>query len=205
MKARRKKILVLAQYVLLAVGLSALGYCAITIVAAKHYQAWAREQTRNGGSEPVALSPSSSEAVSRPRLSLSDNGMPVIGRVDIPRLHISVMLAQGTSAQALRVAAGHIPGTALPGQPGNVVIAAHRDTFFRRLGELKSGDVIRLTVPGKQYVYGVRFTDVVNPNETWVLEPSSNQSLTLVTCYPFYYVGPAPKRFVVRARRMDRD
>jgi LPXTG-site transpeptidase (sortase) family protein len=86
-----------------------------------------------------------------------------------------------------------------------VVIAAHRDTFFRRLGELKSGDLIRITVPGKQYVYGVKFTDVVSPNETWVLEPSSNQSLTLVTCYPFYYVGPAPKRFVVRARRMDRD
>ena len=204
MKARRKNILALGQCVLLAVALSALGYCAITIADAKRYQAWAREQTQNGSSESVAPSPSRFQAVSPPSQFLLDSGMPVIARVDIPRLHISVMVAQGTSPQTLRVAAGHIPGTALPGQPGNVVIAAHRDTFFRRLGELKSGDLIRITVPGKQYVYNVRFTDVVSPKETWVLEPSSNQSLTLVTCYPFYYVGPAPKRFVVRARRIDR-
>ena len=83
-----------------------------------------------------------------------------------------------------------------------VAIAAHRDTFLRRLGELKSGDLIRITVPGRQYIYSVRFTDVVRPDETWVLEPSTNQLLTLVTCYPFRYTGPAPKRFVVRARRM---
>ncbi|MHB8215897.1 MAG: class D sortase [Candidatus Sulfotelmatobacter sp.] len=205
METRPKRILALGQCVLLAVGLSALGYCAVTIVAAKRYQAWAREQTQDGNSEPVASSPSSSQAVSRPSQFLPDNGMPVIGKVDIPRLHISVMVAQGTSPQTLRVAAGHIPGTALPGQTGNVVIAAHRDTFFRRLGELKSGDLICITVPGKQYLYNVKFTDVVSPTETWVLEPSSNQSLTLVTCYPFYYIGPAPKRFVVRARRIDRD
>jgi sortase A len=113
------------------------------------------------------------------------------------------MVAEGTRPRVLRVAVGHIRGTALPGQTGNVVLAAHRDTFFRRLGELKSGDLIGITVPGRQYLYSVRFTDVVDPNETWVLEPSTDQLLTLVTCYPFYYTGPAPKRFIVRARRLD--
>lgn len=113
------------------------------------------------------------------------------------------MFTEGTSARVLRLAAGHIPGTALPGEAGNVVLAAHRDTFFRHLGELKAGDLIRITVPGKQYVYSVRFTDVVLPDETWVLEPSTSESLTLITCYPFHYVGAAPERFVVRARRVD--
>jgi sortase A len=129
--------------------------------------------------------------------------MALVGRIDIPRVHISVMVAEGTRSQVLRVAVGHVPGTALPGQTGNVALAAHRDSFFRRLGELKSGDLIRITVPGRQYVYSVRFTDVVGPNETWVLEPSTDQLLTLITCYPFYYTGPAPKRFIVRARRLD--
>lgn len=193
------------QYVLLAVGLSALGYCASTIVKARQYQAWAGQQIRNGGSEPVALQPGLSEAVSQPKPLQVGSGMPAIGRVDIPRLHISVMVAQGTSPRVLRVAAGHMPSSALPGQTGNVVIAAHRDTFFRQLGELKSGDVIQVATRRKQYVYTVRFTDIVSPNETWVLEPSSGQSLTLVTCYPFYYIGPAPKRFVVRAVRTDSD
>jgi sortase A len=115
------------------------------------------------------------------------------------------MVAEGTSSRVLRLAAGHVPGTALPGEPGNVVLAAHRDTFFRRLGELKSGDVIRLAVPGRQFVYSVRFADIVGPNETWVLESSPDQSLTLVTCYPFYFLGPAPKRFVIRAGRIDTE
>jgi sortase A len=205
MRVRQKSMLVLGQYVLLAVGLSALGYCAITIVDARHYQAWAREQIRNGSSESVALHPILSAAGSQPKQVPLDSGMPTIGRVDIPRLRISVMVAQGTSPRVLRVAAGHIPGTALPGQTGNVVIAAHRDTFFRHLGELKPGDVIQVTTRRKQYLYTVRFTDIVSPNETWVLEPSSGQSLTLITCYPFYYIGPAPKRFVVRASRTDSD
>jgi sortase A len=105
----------------------------------------------------------------------------------------------------LRLAAGHIPGTALPGETGNAVLAAHRDTFFRRLGEVKSGDVIRIAVSGNQYVYSVTFADIVGPHETWVLESSPGQSLTLITCYPFYFVGPAPKRFIIRARRIDTE
>jgi sortase A len=123
--------------------------------------------------------------------------------VDVPKIQLSAMIAEGANSRALRVAIGHVPGTALPWQSGNVALVAHRDTFFRRLGELKMGDVIRLTVPGDEYTYHVTFTDIVNPNETWVLQPATGDTLTLVTCYPFHFIGAAPKRFVVRARRMD--
>ena len=206
MTARQKRVLVSVQYLLLAAGISALGYCAIAGIEATRYQTWAREQIRKGSPELAEPSTTrSSETMSQPMPLLVSNGMALVGKLDVPRIHVSVMVAEGTSPRVLRVAAGHISGTALPGQAGNVALAAHRDTFFRRLGDLKPGDVIRLTVPGRQYVYSVKFTDIVGPKETWVLDPSTGESLTLVTCYPFYFVGPAPKRFVVRARRMDSD
>jgi sortase A len=196
--------LVWAQYVLLLAGSSALGYCAITAIEASRYQDWAREQMQKASVELAERSTTRSSVFMSQSAPLRlVSGMALVGRIDVSRVHISVMVAEGTRPGVLRVAVGHIRGTALPGQTGNVVLAAHRDTFFRRLGELKSGDLIGITVPGRQYLYSVRFTDVVDPNETWVLEPSTDQLLTLVTCYPFYYTGPAPKRFIVRARRLD--
>jgi len=198
MRARKERVVVWSQYALIAAGLSALAYCAITFGEATRYQALAREQVRKATVAPVEpITARSSVAASTSKQVFS--GAP-LGRIDVPRAHISVMFAEGTSPTVLRVAVGHLSGTALPGQAGNIVLAAHRDTFFRHLGKLKTGDVIRLTASGRQYVYTVTFTDIVSPNETWVLEPSAGQSLTMVTCYPFYYVGPAPKRFVVRAR-----
>jgi sortase A len=206
---RLKKILVACQYALLVLGFSALGYCAVVVTKAALYQTWANQQLlrdRVGGlsgpSQPLVtrfnsvLPPSS-----RMQPSTFREGS-VVGRIEIPRIHLSAMIAEGTSRQVLEKAAGHVVDSALPGQAGNVALAGHRDTFFRRLGQLKVGDVIKLTTPGGQYLYRVRFTDVVSPDETWVLEPSSGQTLTLVTCYPFYFVGSAPKRFVVRARRL---
>jgi len=203
MTSRQKMFLVWGQYVLLAAGFSAVGYCAIVFVEASRYQDWARDQMRKAS--PLITKPSTtrgSVTMSQPTALRLDHGMALVARIDIPRVHISDIVAEGTSPRVLRVAVGHIPGTALPGQAGNVALAAHRDTFFRHLGELKSGDLIRITVPGRQYLYSVKFTDVVLPNETWILQPSTGQLLTLVTCYPFHYVGPAPKRFVVRARRL---
>ena len=199
----RHKILVCWQYVLLAVGFSALGYCAIAVTETARYQMWAREQLEKNSSERTGSATVLSASVSPHQGLLATNDdASVVGRLDIPRAHVSAMIAEGTSQDILRVAVGHVRGTALPGQEGNVALAAHRDVFFRHLGDLKAGDIIRVTVAGRQYLYDVNFTDIVDPHETWVLEPSTGQSLTLVTCYPFYYVGSAPKRFVVRASRI---
>jgi sortase A len=123
--------------------------------------------------------------------------------MEIPRLGLSVMVAEGTSAATLRRAAGHIEGTQLPGPPGNVGIAGHRDTLFRRLRNVRNDDLIVLTTLQGVYRYRVVSSKVVGPDDVAVLHPDSRQILTLVTCYPFYFVGPAPDRFIVRAERIS--
>lgn len=125
----------------------------------------------------------------------------LIGRIDIPRIGLSTVVAEGVEPGTLRMAAGHVPGTALPGGPGTVAIAAHRDTLFRSLRHIRRGDQILLTTAAGQYRYSVESLQVVNPDDVSVLEGASYPSVTLITCYPFYYVGPAPRRFVVRARQ----
>ena len=127
----------------------------------------------------------------------------LIGRLAISRLGISVMVMEGDSEIMLRRAAGHIVGTAAPGQPGNVGIAAHRDSFFRPLRNIRDDDVITLTTPGGEFRYRVVSTSIVRPDDVSVLDSDSHEILTLVTCYPFYFVGPAPDRFIVRAERID--
>jgi sortase A len=102
-------------------------------------------------------------------------------------------------ARTLRSAVGHVPETALPGEPGNAAFAGHRDTFFRKLRHVRKGDRIVVTTPDGVYDYVVRETRVVPPSDVSVLEPTAEQSLTLVTCYPFDYIGSAPERFIVRA------
>jgi len=123
----------------------------------------------------------------------------LVGRIDIPAIRISAVVLEGVSASTLRLALGHIPGTARPGDAGNVGIAGHRDTFFRGLSKIVKNDEIVLTTLNGAYRYRVESLSVVGPAETSVLEPSPQPSLTLVTCYPFHYIGPAPKRFIVRA------
>lgn len=126
----------------------------------------------------------------------------LVGRIDIPRLGISVIVMEGVDAKTLRRAVGHIPGTALPGEPGNIGISAHRDTFFRPLRNIRRNDIITLTTLRGEYRYRVLTTRIVSPENVAVLDPSTSQILTLVTCYPFYFVGSAPNRFIVRAERV---
>ena len=124
-----------------------------------------------------------------------------IGRLEIPRLGVSAIIREGTDAGTLRLAVGHIRGTASPGEGGNVGLAGHRDTFFRRLREIRSGDEVRLTTLDGRFSYRVTSTSIVLPDDSHVLQDTPAPSLTLVTCYPFYFVGPAPRRFIVRAER----
>jgi sortase A len=126
----------------------------------------------------------------------------VLGRLDIPRIHVSVMVLEGADADVLKIAAGHIQGTALPGTIGNIGIAAHRDTFFRPLRGVQPNDTVTLTTPLGVYRYRVDSAEIVSPNYVQVLHPTKDAELTLVTCYPFYYIGSAPKRLIVHARRL---
>jgi sortase A len=126
----------------------------------------------------------------------------LVGRLEIPRLNLSVMVMEGIASETLRLGAGHIPGTSLPGEPGNAGIAAHRDTFFRPLASIRENDTITFeTVTGKTK-YRVTSTSVVMPDETHVLKARGKDMITLVTCFPFRYVGPAPKRFIVHATKI---
>jgi sortase A len=127
----------------------------------------------------------------------------MIGELSIPRLHMSVMVFEGDDARILKFGAGHIPGTAFPQGSGNVGIAAHRDTYFRQLQAVHSNDRIELRSPAGTSHYSVTKTEIVSPVDVGVLARAPGRDLTLVTCYPFYYVGRAPKRFIVFARKVD--
>lgn len=126
-----------------------------------------------------------------------------LGRLEISRLGLSVMVLEGIENRTLRVGAGHIRGTALPGDVGNIGIAAHRDTFFRKLEHIQPGDRIQLTTPDGVYQYAVHSTRVVDPEDVEVLDPREHPTLTLVTCFPFQYIGSAPKRFIVHAHQVS--
>jgi LPXTG-site transpeptidase (sortase) family protein len=126
-------------------------------------------------------------------------GTGVIGRIDIPRLGLAGMVEEGVDRRTLLLAVGHLPGTPFPGEAGNVCLAGHRDSFFRELKDIRSGDTIRLTTPDGIFDYRTESIQVVDSDDNAVLGPTGKPSLTLVTCYPFYYIGHAPKRFIVQA------
>ncbi|HEX4956455.1 MAG TPA: class D sortase [Thermoanaerobaculia bacterium] len=128
----------------------------------------------------------------------------LIGRLEIPGAGISVIVAAGTDALTLRRGVGHIDGTALPGEPGNVGLAGHRDTVFRGLREVRPADRILLVTADGSFEYEVESLETVTPERGDVLDPSPHPTLTLVTCYPFDFIGPAPLRFIVRAREVAR-
>lgn len=121
------------------------------------------------------------------------------GLIEIPRLGVRAVVREGADAKTLARAVGLVPGGAYPGETGNVVLAAHRDTFFRPLRRIRVDDRIRVVVPPATYEYRVSATRVVSPDETSLLQSRGVEELTLVTCYPFYFVGPAPERFIVTA------
>ena len=124
---------------------------------------------------------------------------PALAILRIPRLKLEVPVYDGTTDAVLDLAAGRIESTALPGTAGNVGIAAHRDGFFRVLGDLKQGDTLVLDTPVATEQYRVEWIRITIPTDVSVIAPTPGAAVTLVGCYPFYHVGPAPKRFIVRA------
>lgn len=143
----------------------------------------------------------SAEKEKKPPVRVEDGEL--IGRIQVPRLGVSAILMEGVGKKALRRGAGHIPDTAMPSEEaGNVGIAAHRDSFFRGLKDIQEDDTIELTTLEGTFRYTVEWIKIVKPDDVSVLAPTEDAALTLVTCYPFYYVGSAPERFIVRAHRI---
>jgi sortase A len=183
-------IRLLPARVCLIAGVLGLGYAAYVVIDTQAYQAIEHRRLETARSNP-----------SSSRRAIADGG--VIGEIQIPRLGLRAIVAQGHSAAVLQRAVGHLALTALPGEPGNVVLAGHRDTFFQPLKRARAGDAITLKTRTGDFEYLVEWTAVVRPTDLEVIQPTNERSLTLITCFPFFHVGPAPDRFIVRAREVE--
>jgi sortase A len=191
-RQRSSKVFRAASCFFLALGLLCLGYSAYVVVDAHAYQAFEQskfEAKLENGDRQLPPAP------------LIEGG--VIGEIQVPRLQLKAIVVQGDSHTILRRAVGHIPETALPGKPGNVALAGHRDTFFRPLRNIRPGDAISLKTVDGDFRYLVESTQVVPASNVEVLNASNGRTLTLITCFPFDYIGHAPNRFVVRARELQ--
>lgn len=187
--ATRAVILRAACYVFLVSGICALGYAGFLFAASHAYQAL--ELKKFGEPGPLAGPHTLAEG-------------DVIGEIQVPRLGLDAMVVQGDSVATLRRAVGHLPASPLPGEPGNVALAGHRDTFFRPLRDVRMGDEIIFKTRERSFSYLVESIEVVAPTALRVLQSSGGHQLTLLTCFPIYYVGPAPNRLVVRARETSK-
>ena len=190
----RSSVLRFAQRLFMWLGIAALAYAGGTVAYAgmyQRYESWTFEQE-------VAAPKVITTAIVEAAPDVRDGD--VLGKLTIPRIGISVMFLQGMDEKELLLGAGHVPGTPSPGGDGNVVIAAHRDTFFRKLELIRPGDRIQVATVRRTYEYVVDSTEIVDPQDTESMESGDRQELTLITCFPFYYVGAAPKRFIVHAR-----
>jgi sortase A len=175
---------------LLGASLAALCVWTASIVIPAAWERWASQKF-----DSVVHS---TQPIPEKRLEINS----LVGRLSIPRLHLTAMVREGDAESTLSIAAGHIPGTALPGQKGNVGVAGHRDAIFRGLREVRKDDVIQFETVEGNHLYQVEGTEIVKPTQVSVLKPGKHPELTLVTCYPFYYVGSAPDRFIVKAREI---
>ena len=217
-------------------GLCAIGFYGYTVANVHVYQAyqnWAFDQQIAGhrvtfadyvrAETPLGFLVGQDRRQSLPEMNFSSPSanrvappkLPVgslLGRISIGRLNLSAIVREGADADTLSRAVGHVPSTALAGHPGNFAIAAHRDTLFRALKDIRHGDLVTFESPSATYSYQVFSTKIVKPSDVSVLRPDggltpasvsntgTNRILTMITCYPFYFVGAAPKRFIVQAR-----
>jgi sortase A len=193
-----------AEIALCVVGLSLLGGALAAMVQTRVYQerqgrAFSDLERRAAASTYGLESPSVLASTGPATLSPEADPL-VLGRIEIPRISISAIVREGDDDTTLAVAVGHVPGTARPGERGNMALAGHRDSFFRALRHIQVDDVIHVRSLGLGYEYRVDSTEVVSAEEMRVLAPTAETVLTLVTCFPFGYVGHAPNRFIVRAR-----
>lgn len=189
--------------ILILVGAGLLIFAAGSVLDRKADQRQAREGLRlaplEDGADTAKLHrDDSSEGL--PSLHERVEPGSVVGRIRIESAGVDVVALEGIGKDVLRKAAGHFPGTALPGRPGNASFAAHRDSYFRGLRHVGVGDSIEVETASGTFSYRVSETRIVEPEAVEVVAPRGGSELTLVTCFPFDFVGPAPRRFVVHAQ-----
>ncbi|HYT67622.1 MAG TPA: class D sortase [Vicinamibacterales bacterium] len=193
------------ERLLFVLGFAALGWYATAHIEAAREQAALSRELEDAQRKFAAQTTANSTIGTTTTTSATANApvkvptRALIGRIEVKRLKLSAVAREGIDMRTLRGAVGHIPGTALPGQQGNAAFAGHRDTFFRPLKDIRAGDEVLVTTDTGVHRYSVVSTRIVEPTDTWVLRPAEGGVLTLVTCYPFDYVGNAPKRFIVQA------
>jgi sortase A len=210
-KPKRRWNLGQYAFVMLAtICLGIYGYAYLERILYQTYEGWSFDRTTARSTSPVVQYHEATmvgDVVSGPQRSMppSEAVSPssIVGRLSVPRLHLSAMVREGIDGKTLQLAVGHIPLTALPGEAGNVGVAGHRDTFFRGLKDLRATDEIQFSTSTGNFSYEVESLMVVEPDNVEVLAASSTNTLTLVTCYPFSYIGSAPKRFIVKARQVS--
>jgi len=178
---------------MLAAGVALLSLVAAATLQAKLYQGHAKQLLQDEIQRAIVSKVT--------RLNTQTKEDDVLGRLDIPRIGVSVAVLQGTGSRTLRLGVGHIESTSFPWDSGNIGIAGHRDTFFRPLRDIRKRDEIQLQTAEGLFHYQVDWIKVVTPDDVSVLAPSTESVLTLVTCYPFQFLGAAPKRLIVRAHR----
>jgi sortase A len=189
--------------VLLVVGVGLLGY-----VATEYWGMYHRQQQLEAQWEAQASMPNIPEKTAGSGRADTSGKAPLsqddfLTRVVIPKISLDAIVVEGASRRDLSEGPGHMKETAQPGQTGNAVITAHRDTFFRHIYELAKGDDILVRRAGQVYKYEVTGKKIVMPEDLSVIRPTPDATLTLITCYPTYYIGPAPKRLVVFSRLID--
>ena len=175
------------------IGVAALAYAAYVFASARYFRAIEASRLEHAVAQPGFML--------GPRVVAEGD---VIGQIEVSRLGLSAIVVQGDSDDVLRRAVGHVPETALPGQSGNIALAGHRDTIFRPLRDIQVGDLVTLKTSFGDHIYQVNSTEVVPPTDVEVLQSRGNNELTLITCFPFHYIGHAPNRFIVRAREVAR-
>jgi sortase A len=186
--------------ILALAGILALAYCAFVYFQASRYQA--AERTRFARDTPGQTQPDAGPAAPKPAAPPGrkhPSQGESVAMLTITRIGLSSVVLEGASARELRLGPGHIPSTPLPGEGGNFAVAGHRDTFFRALRFVRVNDIVRLKSRDQEFQYRVVATKIVGPKDIQVLDPTGRESLTLVTCYPFDFVGAAPQRFIVQA------
>ena len=201
----------LVRYFFLVLAIVCLGLYGYAYLGRVVYQTYESREFDRTSDRSAAVVASNDEITpigrvgrsSRKSASSPEPSTALIGRLSVPRLHLSAMVREGIDGNTLQLAIGHIPETALPGKPGNVGVAGHRDTFFRGLKDLRAKDEIQFSTLSGDFKYEVESLMIVEPDNVGVLASSSENVLTMVTCYPFSYIGTAPKRFVVRARQVS--